>query len=153
MMYAKGNDFIKDFAERTKSNLAALENSPYEVTQLINSMVGLLIIPQQRQFKKITDTLIDSNLLNKMENCIKQNTYKKPINLQEICRHLRNAVAHSRIEFEAEKPNIISKPLIVHFITFTDENSDTGEHIAINVTVDLLKDFLIAFSESIANLP
>lgn len=153
MMYAKGNDFIKDFAKRTRTNLSVVENGPYEVTQLINSMVGLLIIPETMQFKNITDSLIDGKLLDKMKNCIEANSYHAPINLQEISKHLRNAVAHSRIEFEAEKPNIITNPLIIHTVTFSDESMDGGAHFAIKVTVELLKEFLIAFSDSIANLP
>lgn len=151
MMYAKGNDFIKDFANRTKANLAVLGNGPYEVTQLINSMVGLLIIPETMQFNKITDTLVDSVLLDKMKNCIESNSYRKPINLQEISRHLRNAVAHSKIEFEAEKPNIINQPLIIHSVRFMD-SKDTGESISIKIELELLKEFLFAFSDALSKL-
>ena len=153
MMYARGNDFIKDFATRTKANLKIVENGPYEVTQLINSMVGLLIIPETLQFNKITDSLIDGALLDKMKNCIEANTYHTPINLKEISKHLRNAVAHSRIKFEAEKPNITTHPLIIHSVRFEDINKDTGESIAIKVEIDLLKDFLFAFSDTVSKLP
>lgn len=152
MMYAKGNDFIKDFTKRTRANLSVVENGPYEVTQLINSMVGLLIIPQTKQFKNITDSLIDGELLNKMKKCIESNSYRKPINLKQISRHLRNAVAHSNIEFEAEKPNITTQPLIIHSVRFRDSNKDTRESISIKIELDLLKDFLFAFSDSISNL-
>lgn len=34
MMYADGNDFIKDFVERPKMNLLRIESGPYEITQL-----------------------------------------------------------------------------------------------------------------------
>lgn len=153
MMYAKGNDFIKDFAVRTKANLATLDSGPYEVTQLICSMVGLLIFPEQKQFKSITDNLIDSELLQNMKKGISTNTYKEPINLQEICRHLRNAVSHSNIDFEAEKPVITTNPLVIHAVKFSDTDPHSGKHIEIKITIDLLKEFLLAFSDSTTNLP
>ena len=102
MMYAEGNDFIKDFARRTQANLSRLEKGPYEVTQLINSMIGLLIIPKEMQYKQIVDKLIKGELLEKVNNCITLDTYGQSVDLRQLCRHFRNAVAHSRIDFEAE---------------------------------------------------
>ena len=153
MMYAKGNDFIKDFVTRTKWNLSVVENGSYEVTQLINSMVGLLIIPEQKQYDNIVNSLIDNALFQKMLNCIVLNTYRKPLDLQQICRHLRNGVAHSNLSFEAEKSPVVSHPLEIHSIMFADSNVQTGEQIKIKITVDLLKEFLLAFSDAVSNLP
>ncbi len=153
MMYAKGNDFIKDFAARTKENLTALSNGPYEVTQLISSTVGLLIFPEQKQFNRISDSLIDTKLLDCMKNSIVLNTYRKPINLQEICRHMRNAISHSSLEFEAEKPVITTDPLTVNSVIFKDTDQRSGEHIKIKITIDLLREFLFSFSDAIVNLP
>ena len=45
---------IRDFAERTRKNLRAIEDlqakggEAYEVTQLVNSMLGLLVFPRER---------------------------------------------------------------------------------------------------------
>lgn len=153
MMYAQGDEFIKDFVMRTKSNLFFLEKSQYEVTQLINSMIGFLIIPEQKQYNHIVDGMIDDVLFQKISNCIDKNTYSTAVNLQQICRHLRNAVAHSNISFQAEKPNISSQPLIIHSAKFVDENKRTNEYIEITLTIELLKEFLIAFSEAVSNLP
>lgn len=153
-MYAKGNDFIKDFATRTKANIEELQGSPYEVTQLINSMVGLLIIPEQKQFKKIVDSLVETDLWNQIVNCITVNTYTTSINLQQICRHLRNSIAHSSIDFEAIKPSIKTQPLIIHSISFTDSNPrNKSEKIMIKMPISLLKEFLYAFSDAMGNLP
>jgi len=54
---------VQDFAYRTRKNLDALlylkRTKPdnnievYEVTQLINSMLGLLVFPKERYFDKI----------------------------------------------------------------------------------------------------
>ena len=77
MMYISKDSFIKEFAKRTKANYLSLSAGPYEVTQLINSMVGLLIIPEQKAYEKICDSLIDQQLLNKMKDptCLKKYTY------------------------------------------------------------------------------
>ena len=153
MMYAQGDDFIKDFAMRTKSNLISLEKNPYEVTQLINSMIGFLIIPEQRQYKRITDNMIDDLLLQEMKQCITIYSYHNPICLQQICKHLRNAVAHSRISFEAQKSNISSEPLTINAVKFTDKNNKTNECMEIRLTIELLKKFLFAFSDAVSDLP
>ena len=50
MMY---EDVVADFAQRTRTNLRALErlraqgHEVFEVTQLINSMLGLLVFPRE----------------------------------------------------------------------------------------------------------
>ena len=46
-------DVIRDFAERTRANLRAIERlgtegvEAYETTQLLNSMLGLLVFPRE----------------------------------------------------------------------------------------------------------
>lgn len=62
MMPAKGDEFIKDFALRTKENYRMVQKGSYEATQLINSTVGLLIIPQQEQYDKIVDSIVSEEL-------------------------------------------------------------------------------------------
>jgi len=61
MMY---EDLVADFAKRTRANLETLrgiqiKNDPklrvFEVTQLINSMLGLLVFPQQRYVDQIPE--------------------------------------------------------------------------------------------------
>ena len=86
MMYASEESFIKDFANRTKVNYQKLSPEAYEVTQLINSMIGLLIIPEQKAYNKISDNLLDENLLIKMKDssCLKQYTYSEALNLKQI---------------------------------------------------------------------
>ena len=105
MMYNKGNKFIADFVSRTKKNDEIVKNNDgYEVTQLINSLIGLLIIPEQTMYRQITDDSVDDKLLVKLISCINKNTYKpKKEDLQAITRHMRNAVAHSKISFKSEK--------------------------------------------------
>jgi hypothetical protein len=62
MMYA---EVVRDFARRTKANLAAIERlcangeEVYEVTQLVNSMLGLLVLPQQEFVDRIPETPLE----------------------------------------------------------------------------------------------
>ena len=141
MMLAKDDEFVKDFVERTKENYLRLENGPYEVTQLVNSAIGLLIIPQQKRFKQIADSMISDELYRKMVATVKKSTYKKPLKLPEIARHIRNSIAHANIEFEAEKQPRYGQPLLIHTIRFTDINPKTKNTVVMELTVDLLKEF------------
>src|SRR5688500_7040073 len=59
---------LHDFAERTRKNLIVIEGlakthlgerpleGVFEVTQLVNSLLGLLVFPQQEWFDKLPDT-------------------------------------------------------------------------------------------------
>lgn len=121
--------FIKDFAERTTKNLDVinyLAESPYnkdgkrvfEVTQLINSFLGLIILPNET-FKDWREKIKDSN--NRMNQKIKEveskvqilldhcrqdrryvNSFEdpdKPVRIFRFCDHIRNSVAHSGVYF------------------------------------------------------
>src|SRR3954454_13841692 len=57
------NPVVKDFARRTRANLEVVRamhnkdgDSVYDVTQLINSMLGLLVFPQQEYMNNIPRT-------------------------------------------------------------------------------------------------
>ena len=66
MMPATEKEVIRDYIERTKLNYERLKAGPYEVTQLINSAIGLLIIPEQKLYDKITNKMISKQLLNEL---------------------------------------------------------------------------------------
>ncbi len=57
-------DFVKDFAERSRLNLERLEANErcggqfYEVTQLINSLLGMLVFIQEDE--KLPNTSVES---------------------------------------------------------------------------------------------
>ena len=152
MMPAKGKDFVRDYVLRTKENYLRLERGPYEVTQLINSAIGLLIIPQQKFYNEIADNMVSEELLNKIISCSHDNTYQKPLDLSQIARHLRNSIAHARIEFVAEKSPMRGNPPIIHAIKFRDENDRTKETITIELTIELLKEFFFAFADAASKL-
>lgn len=147
MMYASGTEFVKDFVTRTKENYAMLKNGPYEVTQLINSAIGLLFIPKENMH--ITDDLVDAALLKQMIGCVKNNTYPETLNLYQLIRHLRNGIAHDRMEFKAAKPNINNRPLIIEKIIIRDKDNKNNCSFEIELTVDLLEKFFIGFSDGV----
>lgn len=147
-MLASGNEFIKEFAERTKHVYEDAKKGDYEVTALINCMVGLLIVPKERLFDKIDNAILGNEKVAELKKCVKANSYHQTLDLKFICRHLRNAVAHSNFEFKAEKPVIIGNPLIINSVVFEDHD-DFGHSCDIEMNTDQLENFLYAFTDSI----
>lgn len=113
------------------------ESNFFEITQLINSLMGLLVFPEQayfkyindrcKDFKKIMPTLAKYIYSENKENFF--NTYrytkekenwednpKEKINAKNILRHLRNAVAHEKISIYP-----VNNGGIITHIKFKDE--------------------------------
>jgi hypothetical protein len=107
---------VKDFAERTRKNLHLLrqlqqkdpDQEILEVTQLINSMLGLLVFPQQRYFNQIPQPPLSE--LKDQGWPIPQvvGDYPQVSVLRELVRYLRNAVAHFNVEFTVGENQQIS---------------------------------------------
>jgi len=154
-MYAKEGEFVKDFAKRTRKNLEYMKNCEYDVTQLINSSVGLIILPKEEHLICIADNMIGDDLYNEMVKCIKVNTYEK-CNLSEIVRHIRNAIAHNRIEFKAEKESIgkIGKieEIIIKDHRYRNKYREAADFKMI-ITIELLYEFFCAFSNAVIEQP
>ncbi len=153
MMPCKGKKFMQDFVNRTKHNYENT-NEKYKVTQLINSTVGLLFVPKETEYGKIADSDIPAELLNKLcsKSCLKENTYSEPLNVQQIARHLRNAVSHGTFECMSDDPYIgEGHPIITH-IQFKDRNKYSKKHekLEMLIHIDDLKEFLFALSDAIA---
>ncbi len=117
MMYDKDN-LVLDFIRRTRKNLKLVEslvkdNNPtdieaYEVTQFINSLLGLLIIPQQALYDNLPETPLSELTENgwpeikPIEGCLPKD------NLYQLLRYLRNSVAHFNVEFLSEDKQTIT---------------------------------------------
>ena len=110
MMY---EDVVADFAKRTQKNLHALEQlqeqggEVFEVTQLINSMLGLLIFPREEFVGRIPEKPLAEL---KMEGWPVPNVrpgFPQVSNLNELVRYLRNAISHFNIEFFGDGHNEI----------------------------------------------
>ena len=108
---------VKDFAERTKRNLENIRKTSQnesqtkvcEVTQLLNSMLGLLVFPPQQYFETIPKVPL-SDLEAKGWPKIKQSPdFPNPVcTLDRLMRYLRNAVAHFNMKFLTNESRQIS---------------------------------------------
>lgn len=99
-------NFEQEFAERTLSNLeyirkcARKQHEGYEITQLINSLLGMLIFLHEKKAslinKNITDYDININI-NWLDDYDKWDENWREDNenhMSNIIRHMRNSLAH-----------------------------------------------------------
>ena len=106
-------DVIRDFAIRTKKNLAIIEQlhkngkEAYETTQLVNSCLGLLVFPQQHFIERIPETPMEQLIQEGWPEPQVTGQFKQVDNLKQLIRYLRNAIAHFNIEFLGDLENQI----------------------------------------------
>lgn len=110
MLYASRNDAF-GFAARTRKNLQYIQKARdacedvHIVTQLANSLLGLVVFPQERNFVAHVETLTLEHLVS--EGWPQWEISKGTCDtLGELIRHLRNAVAHGRITFSSDSRDI-----------------------------------------------
>ncbi|MDQ9169005.1 HEPN family nuclease [Oxalobacteraceae bacterium R-40] len=104
------SDLVKDFAVRTQSNLNTLQNlqeahpeiAVFEVTQLVNSLLGLLIFPREKYMERIPRTSLQELEKAGWNIPVTSEGYKKPKDLRHLVCLMRNAVAHCNLEFIAK---------------------------------------------------
>ena len=96
--------------ERTHKNLVYMRNARksgadiHEVTHLFNSLLGLVVIPWERELEgtDVLDIGLD-DLYDRGWPCIVLLLDEYPVKtktLEVLIKHLRNAVAHGRFSFE-----------------------------------------------------
>ena len=134
--------FVKDFYKRTLKLLNGTQ-SEYDVALLINSMVGLLVVPKERYFHSIqvADKFVDKELLNSIRSAFID---EPDISFTEILRRLRNSVCHGTMEIKAEISNCIGEPPKIGSIVFNDKSGSSAE-----IPIDLLKRFLVNFASNV----
>lgn len=92
-------NFVKDFAERSRLNLMGLEAKErrggefYEVTQLINSLLGMLVFIHEDDIPP--NTRIES--IQGFPN-VKPIVGERKTRLSDLVEALRNAVCHGQIK-------------------------------------------------------
>jgi hypothetical protein len=102
------HSLVEDFARRTRSNLEALQSlrrsgvEVYEVTALVNSMLGLLVFPQQSYVDCLPEVLLEELASEGWPIPQVQGGYPQVANLRELVRYLRNAVSHFNVEFYSD---------------------------------------------------
>lgn len=99
---------VRSFAARTRINLEFIEKQQqlgqdvYEVTQLINSLLGLLIFPQQRFLDAIPKTPLKELEAQGWPEIQITQGQSECQTLYDLVRYLRNGVAHCNIRFLAD---------------------------------------------------
>lgn len=138
-----------DFAKRTLRIIEQYDQAKqpgpenFEVTLLVNCLVGLLILPHERRMNQIPDLAIDK--LDKWGidpafignwGVMKQGERKT---LKQLVRRLRNSVAHFQIEAEGTDQDI-------ERLKFSDRNGFRATIPIANVKA-FLKQFASAMSQ------
>jgi hypothetical protein len=106
-------DIVRDFATRTKANLRVIEAlesaglEVYEVTQLVNSLLGLLVFPQQRYFRRIPETPLETLAQDGWPKPLVEGDFPSVKTLKDLMRYLRNAIAHFNVEYISDDSNQI----------------------------------------------
>lgn len=152
--------FISDFIKRTDVNLQLIKQfkkdsnekkeNVYEVTALINSLFGLIIVPFER-YKDVYNSRLEKSNSSEMEELREfisglmisdryYSNYKEKTKVREFIRHIRNSLAHSgnsRLLFYpiAERGEIDS----VIFYDTGEENGITKE-FCVKLTIDEIKE-------------
>jgi hypothetical protein len=110
MMY---KEVIQDFARRTRKNLEVLDQlhaegrEVYEVTQLVNSTLGLLVFPQQEYVDQIPRTPLDELSRDGWPIPKVKGQFEQVRDLNQLIRYLRNAITHFNIKFIGDGQNEI----------------------------------------------
>lgn len=100
-------ELVRDFAARTLKNLEFVENAVgrhevYESTQLINSMLGLLIFPVEQYVKKIDEQFgIDLELHDSISKIQTLKYSKRTEDKYQILILMRNAFSHKNIRIKS----------------------------------------------------
>ena len=125
-------DFKKDFPKRTIDILKNYKGK-YEVTLLINCLTALLILPKEKFYYQIPD--VDIKNLNgwgiKRVHVRQVSCTSCGYNLKNIVRHMRNAIAHMKIDTASDNNGNVD------MIRFRDRNGFKME-----IPVDDLRTFV-----------
>jgi hypothetical protein len=110
------------FAQHTLENLEIIERDVpsdsgfHPITQLINSLVGLVVFIHEREFVRHVADLPLSELAGKgwPKVRIDKDDEKRPTKaLGDLVRHLRNATAHGRISFSSDSRNLTEVRIVI----------------------------------------
>lgn len=100
-------DLLKDFVARTRSNLKLTDSLPregeeafFEVTQLINSLLGLIVLPRS-QLNVLPNTQLDKLDASwpTVHFAEGGEPGQRPTDLRQLVIGLRNAVGHFNIKW------------------------------------------------------
>lgn len=141
-----------DFIHRTKEILLQYEKSSlqhkekFEITLFLNCFVGLLILPQQHWFNKLSKDLISLKEWHIDPNHISIIAKGEQKSVESIARHLRNSVSHYRFKAFSNQKSNISK------IKFEDVNHQGVITFQAVIPIINLRAFINKFSSELVAL-
>lgn len=122
-------DFIVDFAQRTLRNLDHVQaqantgvDGVYPVTQLWNSLLGLVVLPRELDVRRIPETPM-VQLWAEGWPRFPTTAGDEPLTLRELVSHLRHAVAHFNVEFVSGSEREITS------VTIWSQATDKGRPV------------------------
>lgn len=121
-----------DFINRTKLIVEQYEKldipkvEKFEVTLLLNCLVGLLILPQQNWFDRLPTDIINQKEWGIKEEHISFIKRGETKNVKDVARHLRNSIAHYKFRAFENKSQDISR---IKFEDYDPQNNKTFEAI------------------------
>jgi hypothetical protein len=148
------NDLVSDFAKRTLINLdhikrheLAGDEEAYFVTQLWNSLAGLIVLPREVELDRIQAIPMFELIAEGWPDITTSDW--RPDTLPEFVVAMRNAVSHWNVTFKA-KPSHEIYELVMHS-TVKGRNQWRGrmsvgvlEDVARRVAAEFVRDFAAA---------
>lgn len=107
-------NLVMDFIERTQKNLEFIEQAArfeedgqvFEVTQLINSLLGLIVFPRENYYENIPETPLAELETQGWKIPAVSGQFEQVKDLRQLMKYLRNAIAHSNLEFDSDGVNL-----------------------------------------------
>lgn len=163
MQYLNGDDqFVKEFFDRTKTiieqypQILNLGDKNYDMTLYCNCLVGLLIFPEQKYYKKIKKDLLSEKNYKLLRSSIQKKDEQR-YTLRLIFSRMRNAVAHGHIKFP--KSNYTNDNKIHSIIFYDDRNKDKQKssndtdlenfEFRLEIAVEDLKEIIEEFCDNV----
>jgi hypothetical protein len=129
------SNYIKqeyDFIDRTKKIIKQYDevklpkDEKFEVTLLLNCLVGLLILPQQNWFEDLPTSIVTQKEWGIKEEHISFIKQGETKNVKDIAKHLRNSIAHYHFMAFENKSHDISS---IKFEDYDSQKNKTFEAI------------------------
>ena len=134
-------DFESHFLEKTLDILTEYQGDK-NVTLLINCLVGLLIVPYEIYYEKIP--YVESKNLSEYGIKLESISVLENPTLRQVIEHLRNAIAHFRIE-------PYPKGKEVEGFIFEDRREDDSVNFRAKLSIEEIKTFVEEFAEYLKN--
>ncbi len=136
------SEFPSDFIKRTKEDIKTYSKE-YDVTNLINSCLGLIVIPKELKIQKLPNYKFnDENKKYGVTKASIELCKDENYSLNNVVRHIRNGISHGLIDFESSSGSTID------FIIISDRRC---EEAPINFTMKFSTEEFKTFALKVAD--